>query len=471
MELWDLALENTSGRPRSLSVYSYAEFSYHQIPIDNQNFQMSLYCAGSSCADGIIDYELFYEHARQFMAASFEPDGFDCLRDPAAVDGALADLARYWDGKLSKLQASTPDPDLDVMLNTWNLYQSEINVMFSRFASFIEVGGRTGLGYRDTAQDAMTIPHSNPEGCKKRIVQLLQGLTSMGYGLHLFDPAWFGPQPGKPAFKSPTVIPAPDKASIVHGLDDACANDALWLVAAVAEYVRETGELSLFDETVRCADGGERTVYEHLKRILDFSAAQVGRHGICKGLRADWNDCLNLGGGESAMVSFLHVWALGHFVDAARALGREEDVAHYEALRQSVIAACQRELWDGDWYLRGITADGRKIGTRADAEGRVHLESNVWAVLSGAAAEERAVKAMDAVDRYLYTGFGLRLNAPSYTKPDDAIGFITRVYPGVKENGSIFSHSNPWAWCAEALLGRGGSGHEILQGLVSRRPK
>ena len=341
------------------------------------------------------------------------------------------------------------------MLNTWNLYQSEINVMFSRFASFIEVGGRTGLGYRDTAQDAMTIPHSNPEGCKKRIVQLLQGLTSMGYGLHLFDPAWFTHQPEKPAFKSPTVIPTPDKASIVHGLDDACADDALWLVAAVAEYVRETGELSLFDETVRCADGGERTVYEHLKRILDFSAAQVGRHGICKGLRADWNDCLNLGGGESAMVSFLHVWALGHFVDAARALGREEDVAHYEALRRSVIAACQRELWDGDWYLRGITADGRKIGTRADAEGRVHLESNVWAVLSGAAAGERAVKAMDAVDRYLYTGFGLRLNAPSYTKPDDAIGFITRVYPGVKENGSIFSHSNPWAWCAEALLGRG----------------
>lgn len=385
------------------------------------------------------------------------------------MDGALADLARYWDGKLSKLQASTPDPDLDVMLNTWNLYQSEINVMFSRFASFIEVGGRTGLGYRDTAQDAMTIPHSNPEGCKKRIVQLLQGLTSMGYGLHLFDPAWFGPQPGKPAFKSPTVIPAPDKASIVHGLDDACANDALWLVAAVAEYVRETGELSLFDETVRCADGGERTVYEHLKRILDFSAVQVGRHGICKGLRADWNDCLNLGGGESAMVSFLHVWALGHFVDAARALGREEDVAHYEALRQSVIAACQRELWDGDWYLRGITAGGRKIGTRADAEGRVHLESNVWAVLSGAAAGERAVKAMDAVDRYLYTGFGLRLNAPSYTKPDDAIGFITRVYPGVKENGSIFSHSNPWVRRGPA--GPGGSGHEILQGLVSRRPK
>lgn len=524
VELWALKLQNSTERRRELSVYSYAEFAFHQIPIDNQNFQMSLYCAGSDYSDGIIDYELFYEHAHQFMAASFEPDGFDCLRDEfigpyrtetnplaveqgrcfssfenggnhcavlqkkltlapgecarltwmlgegsrdegrrirkkysdtAAVDAALADLARFWDEKLSKLQVSTPNEELDTMLNTWNLYQSEINVMFSRFASFIEVGGRTGLGYRDTAQDAMTIPHSNPEGCKKRIFQLMQGLTSSGYGLHLFDPAWFGPQPEKSAYKSPTVIPTPDKASIVHGLADACADDALWLVAAVVEYVRETGERAFFDTVVGYADGGEGTVYEHLKKILDFSAAQVGAHGICKGLRADWNDCLNLGGGESAMVSFLHVWALGYFVDAARFLGRNKDAEHYEAIRQAVIDTCERVLWDGDWYRRGITADGRFIGTHTDPEGKVHLESNVWAVLSGASRGERAVKAMDTVDEYLYTDFGLRLNAPSYTKPDDAIGFITRVYPGVKENGSIFSHPNPWAWCAEAVLGHG----------------
>ena len=74
---------------------------------------------------------------------------------------------------------------MNTLINTWTLYQSEINVMFSRFASFIEVGGRTGLGYRDTAQDAMTIPHSNPEKCRQRIEELLNGLVSKGYGLHL----------------------------------------------------------------------------------------------------------------------------------------------------------------------------------------------------------------------------------------------------------------------------------------------
>lgn len=524
VELWDVTLKNKSDRPRRLSVYSYAEFSFHQIPMDNQNFQMSLYAAGSSNEDGIIDYELFYEAAHQFMAASFEPDGFDCLRDsfigayrtetnplvlergecsgsfekggnhcavlqkkleiapgeearltwmlgeggitegrairekysnPAAVDERFEDLRNYWDAKCSKLLVDTPSEAMNTMLNIWTLYQSEVNVMFSRFASFIEVGGRTGLGYRDTAQDAMTVPHSNPEKCRERIIQLLQGLTTEGYGLHLFQPEWFVKDKKQAAFKSPTVVPTPNREEIVHGIKDACADDALWLVASVVEYIRETGELSLVDEIVSYADGGQGTVYEHLKCILNFSAKQTGVHGVCLGLRADWNDCLNLGGGESAMVSYLHYWALGHFLDLAKVLGRKEDVEHFAEMAERVRETSARELWDGEWFIRGITADGRKIGTKTDAEGRVHMESNTWAVLSGAATVEQGIKAMDSVDEYLYTPYGLQLNAPSYTKPDDAIGFVTRVYPGVKENGSIFSHPNPWAWCAEAILGRG----------------
>ena len=85
----------------------------------------------------------------------------------------------------------------------------------------------------------------------------------------------------------------------------------------------------------------------------------------------------------------------------------------------------------------------------------MHLESNTWAVLSGAAGPERGARAMDSVEEYLYTPWGLMLNAPAYSKPDDDIGFVTRVYKGLKENGSIFSHPNPWAWAAECVLGRG----------------
>ena len=467
VELWDVRLKNTTDKERRISVFSYCEFSFHHIMIDNQNFQMSLYCAGSSYDENIIEYDLFYEEfGYQYFTSNVTPDGFECLRDSflgayrtednpiavehgtcsgshelgnnhcgslqkdlvlapgeevrlifmlgegnreagkkirekysdmANVDAAYAQLKDYWENKFAQLQIKTPNEGMNTLINTWNLYQAEVNIMFSRFASFIEVGGRTGLGYRDTAQDAMTIPHSNPEKCRQRIVELLRGLTTKGYGLHLFSPEWFDPdakKEKKKPFKSPTVIPTVNAKDIVHGLEDACSDDALWLVPSIIEYIKETGETGFADETVTYADGGEGTVYEHMKRILDFSAEQVGATGICKGLRADWNDCLNLGGGESAMVSFLHYWAICHFLQLAEYLGRTEDV-------------------------------------------------------------EKGKRAMDSVDKYLFTPYGILLNAPSYTVPDDDIGFVTRVYPGLKENGSIFSHPNPWAWAAECVLGRG----------------
>ena len=81
-ELWDVVIENTDNKPRNLSIFSYCEFSFHHIMIDNQNFQMSLYCAGSSYKDGIILYDLFYEEfGYQYFTSNFSPDGFDCLRD------------------------------------------------------------------------------------------------------------------------------------------------------------------------------------------------------------------------------------------------------------------------------------------------------------------------------------------------------------------------------------------------------
>ena len=93
------------------------------------------------------------------------------------------------------------------------------------------------------------------------------------------------------------------------------------------------------------------------------------------------------------------------------------------------------------------------------------MESNAWAVLSGAAPKDKAIKALDSVNKYLATPYGILLNAPSYTVPDDDIGFITRVYPGVKENGAIFSHPNPWVWAAECMVGNGQRAMEYYDSL------
>jgi N,N'-diacetylchitobiose phosphorylase len=537
VELWDVKIRNSSNRPRTLSVFSYVEFSYHHIEIDNQNLQMSLYASGSNFADGIIEYDFFYEPwTYHYVAASFVPDSYDCLRDRflgtyrtetnpiavergmcsnsselggnhcgslhkrftlgagedarfvfmlgvgdraagretrkkysdfSAVDRAFSELKGYWKKKLDVLQCKTPNAGLDTMINTWTLLQAETCVVWSRFASFIEVGGRAGLGYRDTSQDVMAVPHTNPEKCKERMIELLHGQVSAGYGLHLFDPDVFKPKEDKlPGVKLPTVVPTASAADTIHGMEDVCSDDALWIIASVCEYVKETGDVAFFNTVIPFADKGEGTVYEHLKRSLDFSAKQVGQNGICLGLRADWNDCLNLGGGQSAMVSFMHFWALQEFIAAARFLGRMDDVQNYTAMAENVREACERELWDGEWYSRGVTRAGIKIGSKDNEEGKIFLESNSWAVLSGAASPERARSAMDAVHKYLASPFGIHLVWPTYTKPNDDIGYVTRVFRGIKENGAIFSHPNPWAMIAECKLGRGDLAMKLYDALL-----
>ncbi|MFQ9681296.1 MAG: GH36-type glycosyl hydrolase domain-containing protein [Ruthenibacterium lactatiformans] len=76
-------------------------------------------------------------------------------------------------------------------------------------------------------------------------------------------------------------------------------------------------------------------------------------------------------------------------------------------------------MWDGRWYLRGHK-NGRPIGTDADTEGKVHLEQHLGRSLRRGRAGRGA--AMDSVEEYLYTPWGLMLNAPAYSKPDDDIG-------------------------------------------------
>jgi N,N'-diacetylchitobiose phosphorylase len=355
---------------------------------------------------------------------------------PGAVRAAFEKLARSWEEKLASLRVATPDKVADATINVLNPYQAHTTFNWSRSASYYESGTlRDGLGYRDSNQDALAVLPSVPGRVRGRILSLAGAIYEDGSACHTFQPL-------------------SGEGSGGHDYSD----DHLWPVLTVAAYVKETGDLSVLDEEVPFFDNPKKreSLLDRLGRTVAYAFSRRGRHGLCLGLHADWNDCLNLSnGGESVWTTELLFLAAKIFAELAGRAGKRRDADKFDAAAAELKRALGGSAWDGEWFLRAYTGDGRKIGSRKNPTGAIYLIPNAWAVISGAADRERGMRAMDAVRERLFTPWGLMLLSPAYREPDPELGAISLFPPSLKENGGVFAHTNPWAVIAEAMLGRG----------------
>jgi len=373
--------------------------------------------------------------------------------NPARVAAELESIRTGWAGHVAPLQVRTPDPELDSMVNVWNAYQTHMTFNWSRGVSLVEAGDRDGLGYRDTVQDMLAVTHAIPEAVRERLDMILTAQTVEGGALPLV----------KPLTHSPGRERTP-------ALEEYRSDDALWLPITVANFVHETGDVGYLEELLPYADEGEDTVFDHLVQALAFSLAHRGDNGLVQGLAADWNDCLQFGTtGESMFSTFLLANGLRITGDLAR-LSDRQDAAAWCAAQLAELAPAIEGAWDGEWFIRGISATGAPLGSGLAGEGRIYLEPNVWAAISGATSPERARAAMDAVHTHLASEHGVALCHPPHTKPVPGVGLSLLVFPpGHKENGGIFCHANSWTIIAEALLGRGDRAYEYYRSYLPAR--
>ena len=372
----------------------------------------------------------------------------DAYQDPAAVCEAELDaLKAFWHGKLSRFQVKTPCPEFDTMVNTWNAYNSFITFTWSRAASFIYCGLRNGYGYRDTVQDIQGVIHLEPEAAAEKIRFMLSAQVDHGGGLPLVK---FTHNPGHED--------TPEDASYVQetGHPAYRADDALWLFPTVSKYIAETGNTAFLDEIIPFANRDKGSVYEHLKRALDFSLKRLGPHGMPAGLHADWNDCLRLGAaGESSFVAFQFYYAFTILREFAAYEKDSSYLAWLETEQEKLRTLLKDLCWDGDRFIRGFTESGDVIGCHSDPEANLWLNPQSWAVISGLASRAEAEAAMENVYRRLNTEYGAILMDPPYHAHafDGALAVIYNA--GVKENAGVFSQSQGWLILAEALLGHG----------------
>jgi cellobiose phosphorylase len=363
----------------------------------------------------------------------------DEFGSPEKVSRELAGLKSYWHARITGIDADTPDGEFNSMLNMWSPFNCLMTYAWSRAASLIYAGERDGLGYRDTVQDMLGVMHTISTEAVRRLELMITGQVSTGGAM--------------PVVKQFAHRPGSERAPRE---EEYRSDDCLWLFNAIPAYVKETGDLSFYSKVLPYADEGADTVLGHLKRAILFSLNRSGAHGLPCGLSADWNDCIRLGDrGESVFVAFQLRYALAVYLEVSELLAAKDERDWAQSSLERLDQNLRDHAWDGEWYLRAYRADGFQFGSHSSREGQIFLNPQSWAVLSGHADPGRAASAMQAVRDRLATEYGLMICDPPYIETDYNVMRAALFNPGMKENGSIFTHTQGWAVIAETMLGHG----------------
>jgi cellobiose phosphorylase len=380
---------------------------------------------------------------------------------PEQVDKAFQDLRQYWDQLLGKLQVSTPDVHTNRMVNIWNAYQVMTTFNVSRSASYFESGIGRGIGFRDSNQDLLGFVHLLPDRARTRLLDLAATQLPDGGAYHQFQP-----------------LTKRGNNDIGSEFND----DPLWLVLAVAAYLKETADWDILDKPVPYDNlpGSEESLLGHLQRSMQYTTEHLGPHGLPLIGRADWNDCLNLNCfsespgqsfqtttnkdgtvAESVFIAGMFIIAAGEMAQIARHLKKEGEANQYNTLAERMEEIIESSGWDGEWFRRAYDHFGKPVGSKECIEGQIFIEPQGICVMAGVGLEDgRAQQALDSVGKRLGTPHGIVLHQPAYSGYYLHLGEISSYPSGYKENAGIFCHANPWIMIAEARIGRGDLAHD-----------
>ena len=375
---------------------------------------------------------------------------------PEKVEAALDDLKVYWNNLLSSYHLNSHDDKLDRMVNIWNPYQCMVTFNMSRSASYFESGIGRGMGFRDSNQDLIGVVNQIPQRARQRILDIAATQFADGSAYHQYQP-----------------LTKRGNNEVGSNFND----DPLWLILSVTDYIKETGDFSILDESVPFDNDPNNvdSLFEHLRRSFYYTVNHLGPHQLPLIGRADWNDCLNLncfsknpdepfqttenktgGKAESVFIGAMFVLYGSEFARLCDLMGKAEEdkqaSGHVQALRKAV----EEHGWDGQWFLRAYDFFGNKVGSSQCDEGKIFIEPQGFAVMAGIGIEDgRAEKALDSVKTHLACDYGIVLNQPAFTKYHINLGEISAYPAGYKENAGIFCHNNPWIMIAETMIGRG----------------
>ncbi|KRQ87879.1 N,N'-diacetylchitobiose phosphorylase [Caloramator mitchellensis] len=371
----------------------------------------------------------------------------------------LNKVKTHWNSLVNVLQVKTPDRSMDIMLNSWLIYQTLSCRLLARSA-FYQSGG--AYGFRDQLQDVLSLINISPKIAREQII------------LH-----------SKHQFVEGDVLHWWHNTANTKGIRTKFSDDLLWLPFVVIEYIYKTGDYSILDVKTKFLEGEplrenedekygvpvkseeKASIYEHCIRAIERSL-NYGEHGIPLMGSGDWNDGMNTvgnkGKGESVWLGWFIFAILKKFIPLCKLKYDYHRAERYEDAINNILKSIEENAWDGEWYRRAYFDDGTPLGSSLNTECKIDSLAQTWGLISGAADYNRALIAMKSLENYLINREAgiIMLFTPPFDKSDLHPGYIKGYVPGVRENGGQYTHAATWVIYAYAILGDGDKAWELF---------
>ena len=361
----------------------------------------------------------------------------------------LAKTLQSWQTKCRGAKIDVGDPAIDLMCNSWLPYQAIAGRLYAKCAYYQQGGA---YGFRDQLQDSLMLLDWDPAHTLTQLGRHAEAMYEDGGVRH-----WW--HPGTEIF-------------VRSHHSDTC----LWLAYGVLAYLETTGDTTalsaeyqfLSRETEKPSSPG--TLWEHCLRGIDRALGKLSPRGLPLIGAGDWNDGLSHAGidgkGESVWLAMFLYDILTRWQPFLTHAGPDDLQHRFATAAADLKAAVNEYAWDGEWYIGGTRDDGNPFGSKSCKEGKIFLNPQTWAVISGIAPPDRAEKAMQSVRDHLLRPYGALLLQPAYSKVDPYIGYITRYAPGLRENGGVYSHASTWAIKAFSMTGDKQTALSIFRGML-----
>ncbi len=345
------------------------------------------------------------EHAHQILKNLFQKGEIERL-----FTGTIDESIK----KYASLSCHTPNERLNQLMNNWGKKQVD----------FCIVGKK---GVRDNAQISSALLMYRPEVARREILEILRHQYKSGNAVLTWLP-----------------------------LDETRYSDqAFWIVWAITELIKETGDYSVLEELVEYQDGGEGTVFEHMKAGIKRLLDDRGKNGLVRIFYADWNDALNIlddDQAESVMLSHQFCLAVREMAEICKRTGDKEYVQFLTEKYNEVKSAINKNAWDGEWYLR-VLSDKGNVGGQNSSGSRIYLNPQVWALLAETQENENTAKILSAIDSMEHD-FGFPINSPPNVEYSDHTGRMSLMAPGLYENGGVYCHASAFKVMMDSKMGR-----------------